>query len=263
METMLAELQREHSKMKRVDIYDEELKPIYKTNDYSKFKVIGGNRKIQKNHLARLYTAMKKKYLLIPIMVNRDFGIVDGQHRFINVMRLGLPVFYYFNEDYELAEVQKLNTNMTNWTSNNYMEGFADLGIIDYVKYREYRKEFGFGHGELRSMLSGSNSYEQMAKFKDGTFKILQEEEFLRQARLLNKIKPFYTGYQKRNFVKAMVILFRHPEVFKFDNFIKKISYNSEILVDCTTVRQYLGVIEELYNFKTKQKNIVSLRYLR
>jgi len=102
-----------------------------------------------------------------------------------------------------------------------------------------------------------------MVKFKEGTFKVLQEEEFLRQARLLNEIKPFYEGYQKRNFVKAMVILFRHDKVFKFDNFIKKLSYNTEMLTDCTTVKQYMGIIEELYNFKTKQKNIVSLRYLR
>ena len=167
---MIEDLQNEHAQMMQEDLYDVEYMPINKTNDYQKFKVIKGNRQIKNNHLERLLKAMRKKYLIIPIMVNKDYEIVDGQHRFINAMRLGLSVFYFFNEDYELSEVQKLNSNMTNWSSADYLEGYADLGNLHYIKFREFYKKYKFGYGELRVMLTGDPSYQTMVNFKEGTF---------------------------------------------------------------------------------------------
>ena len=48
-------------------------------------------------------------------------------------------------------------------------------------------------------------------------------------------------------------------EQFSFDEFIKKLKIQSTKLVDCINQDQYTMLIEDIYNFKRKEK--VNLRY--
>ena len=180
---------------------------------------------------------------MIPIIVNEDFDIIDGQHRFFNAMDLGLPVFYIINKGYALSEVQRLNTNMANWKATDYLSGYADMGNMHYIKFREYREKYGFGFPEMRGMLSGDYSAATNELFKSGKFEIVNEEEFLEIARNMEKIAPFYAGYKRRSFVQAILALFRN-ENFKFDTFISKLSFQK--IEDCVSKKDYLTRIEEI-----------------
>lgn len=255
---IIKEKQLEQSQMKQDVGYNEEHKTVFKTNEYSLFSPMGGNRNINKLHLQRLGKSMKEQYLIIPIIVNEDFQIIDGQHRFYNAMDLGLPVYYIINEGYALPEVQRLNTNMSNWKAEDYMIGYSDLGNINYIKYREYREKFKFGHPELRGMLSGDFSSMNNILFKTGKFEVTNEDEFLAYARRFNDIQPYYKNCKNRSFVQAMLALFRNP-LFKFDTFMNKLKFQNMKLVDCATRKDYLMLLEDIYNFRSNTP--VLLRY--
>lgn len=242
--------QSERALLKDDEKYNDEVSAVYKTNDYNLFTNISGNRVINVLHLKRLKTSMKERYLRIPIIVNEKFGIIDGQHRFLNCMELGLPVFYIVNKGYQLAEVQRLNSNSSNWGMNDYMDGYVDMGYVDYIKYKEYREKFGFSHTETRGILSGTKSKESSIQFKSGEFKITHEEEFLSVARKIMEMKPYYKGYKRRSFVAAMLALFRNPR-FNFDVFLKRLPHQKGKIEDFNTRKEYLTAIEDIYNYNS------------
>jgi hypothetical protein len=71
-------------------------------------------------------------------------------------------------------------------------------------------------------------------------------------------VKPYYNGYNRSTFVQALLGMFRIDE-FDFTQFIKKLSIQGGKLIDCTSVTQYRLLIEEIYNYKSRDK--VNLRY--
>jgi hypothetical protein len=58
---------------------------IYVTKDYGMFKTVKGNRAIDKAHVAKLKKEIQKKDLDLPIYVNENDEVVDGQHTFKHV----------------------------------------------------------------------------------------------------------------------------------------------------------------------------------
>ena len=71
---------------------DKEFGKILSTYEYDKFKKIKGNRKINFKNLGKIINSMSKKQLVIPILVNEKFEVIDGQHRLQACIELGLPV---------------------------------------------------------------------------------------------------------------------------------------------------------------------------
>jgi len=53
---------------------------IFITNDYGKFKKLKGNRTLKKNK--SLENSIARSGILVPIEVNEQFEILDGQNRF-------------------------------------------------------------------------------------------------------------------------------------------------------------------------------------
>ena len=67
---------------------------IHITRDYSMFKSVKGNRAIDKGHVQKLIREMKKKDLDLPIFINENDEVVDGQHTLQARKELGRPVRY-------------------------------------------------------------------------------------------------------------------------------------------------------------------------
>ena len=117
---------------------------VHTTTDYFMFKTLNGNRDINQLHLTRLKESFKKDYLTTIIMVNENFEIIDGQHRFLICQEFKLPINYIICKNYGLNEVQILNANMKNWQTVDYVNGYCDLGYKDYMIYRDFVEEYGF-----------------------------------------------------------------------------------------------------------------------
>ena len=67
---------------------------IYSTSEYNLFHKLKGNRGINELHVRKLVEAIKEKDLQIPIIVDHDMNVLDGQHRLDAYKIVGNPVSY-------------------------------------------------------------------------------------------------------------------------------------------------------------------------
>jgi hypothetical protein len=238
---------------------------VYTTMDYSKFKSINGNRQVNKLHLARLKNSIAENYLFTTITVNENFEIIDGQHRFECIKELQKPLHYVVCKGYGLNEVQRLNVSTRNWTFNDYVEGYINLGLRDYLIFKEFKNKYDFGVMETASILAGFFSRQSFDKsntfytdFRKGLFKVKDLFGAEDLADKINLIAPYYSGYKRRSFFYAMMAMFKNPE-FEFTEFLQKLKIQPTALQDCSNVSQYKMLIEEIYNYKRREK--VNLRF--
>jgi len=233
---------------------------VHTTTDYFLFKSIDGNRNINKLHLSRLKDSMQKNYLFTIILVNENYEIIDGQHRFTVIEELGLPLNYIIVKGYGLKEVHILNATSKKWDSQDYMEGYCNMGLKDYLIYRDFKNKYGFGHNECQALLSDHKNVggSKVKSFYDGTFKVVNLKEAERKAQLIITIKPYYEGYNRKTFVLSLLRLFNHPN-FEFTELIAKLKVQPTALQNCSDVDDYIVLIEEIYNYKRRDK--VNLRF--
>ena len=71
-------------------------------------------------------------------------------------------------------------------------------------------------------------------------------------------LKPYYEGFNRRSFVIAMIGIFR-IEYYNHDRLIERLNANPTAMQHCTNVTQYKLLIEDIYNFRSREK--VSLRF--
>ena len=232
---------------------------VQTTTDYFMFQSIDGNRAKNQLHLKRLEKSIADNYLFTIITVNENYEIIDGQHRFEVIKKLKLPLNYVVCEGYGLREVQLLNANSKNWQSDDYLSGYCDLGYEDYLKYRTFKKKYKLGHAECMTLLARGANGDNVKKFAMGEFKIKDLAKSEKTIEQILLVKPFYEGVRRRSFVYAMIYLLNHPR-FNMIEFLSKLRLQPTTLVDCTNTASYVTLIEEIYNYRRRDK--VNLRYL-
>lgn len=247
---------------------------VYTTNDYTIFAQIEGNRVVNKLHVERLKTSFQKSYLMSPIIVNHKYEIIDGQHRFNAAKSLGLPVNFIVTNGYGLREVQMLNANMKNWKKQDYLHAYCDLGYDEYLRMKQFMHDFpDFGISVAEQLLTntvkGVNNRRRVAIIdgkRTGKIRNFQEGELIipdldlayDNAEKIMMFKPYYDGFNRTVFVSAMIGMFKH-ENYNHSQMIQKVKNNPTALTHCSNATQYKILIEEIYNFRSRQK--VSLRF--
>lgn len=231
------------------------------TTNYSMFKPIDGNRNKNLMHINRLKKSMAEKYLFTIITVNEKFEIIDGQHRFDVIQELKLPLHYVICYGYGLNEVHILNANSKTWNANDYLEGYCKMGYKDYIEYKNFKEKYGFGHLESMVILSDGKmgaAVNIANNFYKGEFKIKNSNEAYIIAEKIKITGQFYEGYTRRSYVYAMINLFKNKN-FVFIEFLQKLKTQPTALCDCTSTETYIALIEEIYNYRRREK--VNLRF--
>jgi hypothetical protein len=231
---------------------------VYTTKDYSLFKTIDGNRNINLLHLNRLLKSMKEVYLFTCIIVNEFYQIIDGQHRFECCKELKLPLNYVMMKGYGLREVQILNQNSKTWNADDFLEGYCKLGYEHYIEYLKFKTKFEFGHNECMLLLGGSDNGHNIKEFYAGNFKIKDYNLAHDKAQKICMIGRYYDGYKRSSFVRTMNNILAKPQ-FDFTQFMQKLKIQPLALQDCNSIDQYKLLIEEIYNYRNREK--INLRY--
>jgi hypothetical protein len=237
------------------------LRQVHTTTDYGRFTSIDGNRNLNLLHLQRLKKSIQENYLFTIIIVNEKFEIIDGQHRFEAIKVFGLPLHYIVCEGYGLQEVQLLNANSKTWNADDYLEGYVKLGKTDYIRYKQFKNKYDFPHNACMPLLSDTNTVicgGMVKRFYNGEFKIGNYKKAIETAESINLIAPLYEGYKRKNFILAMMQLL-NKEQFELTEFIAKLRLQPSALFDCQNISQYVSLIEEIYNYRRRDK--VNLRY--
>lgn len=232
---------------------------VLTTTDYFLFKSLSGNREVNELHKKRLMESIENNYLFTIIIVNENYEIIDGQHRFECIAELELPLNYIVCNGYGLKEVQVLNANNKTWTSDDYMHGYIDLGYEAYEQYRDFKNKYKLNHSVAMSILAVSDSGGSTINiFKNGDFKVKDMKYSIEFAEKISKIGQYYDGVFRRVFVASMRKIMNNP-VFDFNVFMNKLKLQPTSLKDCTNVENYIIMIENIYNFKNHNK--INLRF--
>ena len=234
---------------------------VHTTTDYFLFKSIEGNRNKNLLHINRLKESMKEKYLFTVIIVNENYEIIDGQHRFEVIRELNFPMHYIICDGYGLNEVHLLNQNSKNWNSDDYLEAYCNLNYPHYLNYAIFKDRYKFGHSVCMAIASNIASGANTAHVKDFYKGEFLFKDFKKACSLAEKIEilgQYYDGNKRRSFVLAMLQLFKNDN-FEFTELLQKLKTQPTALVDCSNTTQYISLIEEIYNYRRKVK--VGLRY--
>ena len=231
---------------------------VHTTTDYFLFKPIEGNRNKNLLHINRLKKSMSSNYLFTVIIVNEKYEIIDGQHRFDVIEELKLPLNYVICNGYGLKEVHVLNQNSKTWNADDYLQGYCKLGYEHYIEYLKFKNKFCFGHNECMLLLGGSDSGHNIKEFYNGNFKVKDYNKAYEKASKILMISKYYDGYKRASFVRTMNSILDKPQ-FDFTQFLQKLKIQPTALQDCNDIDQYKLLIEEIYNYRTREK--VNLRY--
>jgi hypothetical protein len=230
---------------------------VKETKNYEMFSTIGGNRPKNQLHLSRLKKSMEEQLLISPIIVNEKYQVIDGQHRLQVSSELNLPVRYIVCDGYGLSEVHRLNENSKNWAMRDFIDGYAELGNKEYIYLLDFMERNDIGLSASLALLSNDNGHKTKS-VKDGTFKVEYKKRGDIVADWVNIIKNYNDRATTQIFVRALVKLYNNSE-FEFSQLISKIAQQPTALVPCVNVEQYLTLLEDIYNYRSRKK--VSLRY--
>ena len=233
-----------------------EVNKVYRTNDLTIFKTLDGNRDVIQSHLKRLSKSMKDRKLFSPIIVNEKMEVIDGQHRLMASKNNNVAIEYIIVNGYGLKEVQILNANSKNWNSDDYMNGYCDLKNQEYIKYKEFKDTYGFGHSECQALLSNQISSHLQPVFNSGEFKIKDYKKAVDMAERITMISEFYNGYKRRSFVSAIISLMKKKD-YEHAEFMHKLRMQPTALIDCVKSVDYVKLIEEIYNYKRRKDDRV------
>lgn len=226
---------------------------IKSTNDYNRFKIFDGNRKLNHAHIKAMEATLSEKPHLIPlnpILVNDKFEIIDGQHRFEAIKKLGLEIHYIVGDNLGLEDIQALNAASKNWTPTDFAKSYRDLGDKNYDIYLEFKRIYKFNHDILLNFLSLDKPMTTTV-FKRGLFRVTNKDKSVDLADKLSSLENFYSGYKRRSFALAFQRMWENPE-YDHKQMLEKMEKYGHKLQDYALPNDYLRALEEIYNFRSR-----------
>lgn len=232
---------------------------VFCSEDYRKFKSLLGNRYIKESKVENIASNIQEVgWLRQPILVNENYEIIDGQHRFEALKSLGMPIEYVIDEGTTLNECQALNRFQSNWTIGDYVNSYADTGNIDYINFRNLYKSFpriGF-NSVLYSISEAAQSSRSVIMNKKLECSYEQFTIGYGYLEYLNSLIPYLEKVRGRLDYMCIAILFiqKHEPECRLDRLKKVIIDYHPNITPVGDVRAALIQFEKLYNYKCKTK---------
>ena len=239
---------------------EKEVGKILCTTEYSKFKKIKGNRKINFKNLGKIINSMKKKQLIIPILVNENFEVIDGQHRLQACIELSLPVYYYMVEGYGDAEVITTNLNQENWSKCQFLDYYIEHEKQDYIRFEEIRIENGLNINQLINILAKVKKVTFKSlnfSFIEGTFKI-DEADIWQINSFLTALESFNCSkfYKSDSFILAFLSLYTYSP-YDHSHMVEMLKLRGDKLNIHASKTEYLRILTtEIYSSHRGKKTI-------
>lgn len=105
---------------------------IYETYNYNIFKFKNGNRIPKDKIIDKLTDSIRKHGLQVPIVLNTENEIVEGQHRFLALKKLNKPVNYLISKAWkDHDDTIEINCTPTKWNALDFANNIAVRGNYD------------------------------------------------------------------------------------------------------------------------------------
>lgn len=232
---------------------------VLPTTDYAMFGLLATNRPVDKAHVRALAAAIRRKNMLHlnPILVNANKEVIDGQHRLEAAKSLGVKIFYVQAEEITQDDIASMNSNKKNWAMPDYIHFYAAKGMPDYVTFQNFCKEQS--HMPIGTLISLCS-----ADGKRNTKKVHDGHLDISRISFAKDMIGFLKDFQRINesiatssrFIEALALIAAHAE-YDHQRLIGKVEMNPGALVPCANNKQYVQLLQSIYNKGVREQNIV------
>lgn len=216
------------------------------TRDYSKFKFLNTNRGIHKSNVERIKASIKEWGIIPgrPILVDGDYNIIDGQHRFLAIKELGHPIPYEVINGDTISKTMTLNSSQMPWQLVDFVKSYAEQGNDNYRRMLKFEEKYKLGFTSSLYICFGY-------AFKSADIKAGKHLEFVENAeeiaQYLENIN-FVSYRTTKSFIWAVINLFKKTneeqrEIIK-DHILKIPQFSNHT--------DYRTAFENILNYKKK-----------
>ena len=220
---------------------------IYRSYDYKQFNINKVNRAISKQHVNEIATAIKTKKSKLPIIqVNPQMEIIDGQHRFMALRKLGLPIYYYIDRQSSDESIIQINSKQTRWHLPQFIHARDEQGYPDYKELLGIVRRYNnlLAPSGVVAIFGGNEDWSgggMSKKVQEGKFKFGDKEkatEFLEK--MINARTKLSKSSQLNNsIIKCFWAYYNRPGIKK-DRLVSLI--NDQFMADSPRDRNSLMV---------------------
>jgi len=231
------------------------------TRDYNLFKMVSENRDIKEVHVKKLTESISENNLMSinPIIVNENFEIIDGQHRYLACKKLNVPI-YYFQSTLTHDDIAHLNSVSERWRSKDFLEYYSKIGKPEFLRFKDFlnKHNLTFEFGLLLTGYTGKGIY---ASIRDGSF-TLSQKALDRAESVLSKMKTIIEHIEncsfdekkirfayKLAFLKSLRRLVRLDD-YNEERMLNNISLLLERLRPCASEEAYAEMLLYVYNYR-------------
>jgi len=230
---------------------------IFENFNYDSFELCQLNRPIHNN--SRLKASMKKYGWLdaYPAHVVKERGkklIKAGHHRFVIAQELGLPIKYVVcNDHLSLDDLEKTHSR---WSSPDYLYAYVQQKNPEYIALKNFHGKTKIGLMVCVALMTGNLNVAASASaaYKGGRFKITTAQHANNVGDMILFCATLGFKEAKDNrFVAAIsrVLLIEDIDTARLRS---KLQWQVASLKPQVSMKDYLGLLEEIYNKGTDTK---------
>lgn len=232
------------------------------TTDYDRFNIVASNRAIKKSNVAKLMKSFKITNGMLkshPIIVDRNFNVIDGQHRLDACRKMKIPVHYLISDDV-LDNIPIFNSYQEKWGLQDFARYFANNGNENYIKMLKLSDLTGTtinGCMESLGLKTGGNFNDT---FKEGRFTFnLNMDKAVDRVNKINKLCYLLKGKRSITTKIARAIRFLEKiKSFDLDNFIQQVEKYPNKIHGCGTSEEYIEMFININNFRIKKEDNIT-----
>jgi len=241
----------------------KEINHVYQTKNYTFFKFITNNRRINEGHVKSLKNHMRLHGWLRGsyVIVNGKGEIIDGQHRVKAAMELGIPINYIIDTKITIDDIGSLNSRNKNWQLVDFIDQYVRKDFEHYIKLNNFMKMYPeLKPTECMMLCGGAFTNPTREDFEDGKFVTKNMDKAVEWAMGIISLKPYFERYNGSTFVRALVKIMTKKNKFVLTEFVDKVRKRPTRMFICGSVTEYIKVIEDVYNFGRIKENRINLR---
>lgn len=232
---------------------------IYESKIYDDFK-LSNNRPVDRKRVERLKKEIKiadygKSF---PIIVTKNGGVRDGQHRFTARKELNLPIYFHVSEQtLNLNAVATTNSLQKAWNTDDHILARSKSGHKSFQTIENFANANSLKPSQAIAFFRGEGTSNMRKGILEGKIVDIAQSQINEAQKVLNIWKSFRIYIPKmdyRSAVSACQKLIK-TKGYNHDRMITQINKNPRRFVPCVDGEMYLQMFEEIYNYEFHRKN--------